>query len=573
MEKRQSRLGLIGKLIMVSIISVLLSALILVTMSTVNLNKTYNKLVMEELKATDEHLDSAISSLNDNSDWSMEGDELLKGGEPITEEIGGIIENLQKETGIDYTIFWGDTRVLTTINKSDGSGKLVGTKASDAVITNTLKGGNDFSASDLNIEGQKYMGYYIPLKNSDGSTVGMCFTGRPSADVSADIIRANIILIIAVIVILILVIAVGVILNKKISAQMHDVSDSLVTLVSGNLNTTIDVKVLERNDEIGLLGRSTISLIEKIQEIIGQTKNIASSLSEQGNELARSSGNASGAASQVAGAVDDISKGAVSQAENIQTAVTETETIGNGVSLITNNVTNLNSASDKMQNSYDATITALNALIEQSNKVSTSVESISETIERTDKSAKAIAEFTDAINAIATQTNLLSLNASIEAARAGDAGKGFAVVASEISNLASQSKESADKINGIVSELQKDASESVDVMQVLSKNFGEQGSQLDATKESMDEMALGINDVVASAAEIAVKVDDLENAKNSLNSVIDDLSAISEENAASTQETNASMEELTATFSIINENAEELKVLANNLTDTIGYFK
>ncbi len=527
---------------------------------------------MEELKATDEHLDSAISALNDNGDWSMEEEALLKGGEPIAEEIEGIIDSLQKETGIDYTIFWDDTRVLTTIQKADGTGKLTGTKASDAVIEHTLKGGNDYSATNLNIEGMKYMGYYIPLKNSDGATVGMCFTGRPSADVSAAITNIMVSLIVVALVIMGIVVAVGITLNKKISTQMKDVSDSLVTLAEGNLDTTIDNKVLARNDELGLLGRSTISLIEKIGEIIGQTKEMADNLSTSGNELAVSSDNASQAATQVSSAVDDVSKGAVSQAENIQTAVTETNSIGEGVNLIADNVGRLNEASKKMSDNCKATLGALNTLIEQSNSVSESVLSISEAIERTDTSAKAISEFTDAINAIASQTNLLSLNASIEAARAGEAGKGFAVVAGEISNLAEQSKESANKISEIVADLQKEASTSVEVMQILSKDFGEQGKQLDATKQSMDEMTGGIDDVVSSASEISTKVAELERAKDSLNSIIEDLSAISEENAASTEQTNASMEELSATFSVINESAESLKELAEELTNTISYF-
>lgn len=570
---KQSKLGLIGKLTLIAIVSVVVTSILFLGMSCYRLSKTYDKLIMEELKATDEHLDSAISALNGDGDLSMEEETLLKGGEPIAEEIEGIIDSLQKETGIDYTIFWDDTRILTTIQKADGTGKLTGTKASDAVIEHTLKGGNDYSATNLNIEGMKYMGYYIPLKNSDGTTVGMCFTGRPSADVSAAIINIMVSLIVVALVIIGVVVAVSIILNKKISTQMKDVSGSLVTLAEGNLDITIDNKVLARNDELGLLGRSTISLIEKIGEIIGKTKEMADNLSTSGNELAVSSDNASQASTQVSSAVDDISKGAVSQAESIQTAVIETGTIGNDVNLITDNVGILNDASNKMKESCNATIEALDALITQSEKVSASVISISETIDRTDKSAKAITEFTDAINAIATQTNLLSLNASIEAARAGDAGRGFAVVASEISNLATQSKESADKINEIVSELQKDASESVDVMQILSKNFGEQGDQLDATKSSIDEMTADIDDVVSSASEISDKVSQLERAKDSLSSIIEDLSAISEENAASTEQTNASMEELSATFSVINESAEELKELANTLTETIGYFK
>ena len=135
------------------------------------------------MKATAEHLDSAVSSMNDEGDWEMVDGVLLKGGEVIEDEIEDMIDNLNAETGIDYTIFYGDTRRLTTIYKEGTQQKLVGTKASDAVIADVLNGGKEWSSTELKIEGMPYYGYYCPLENSDGSVVGMVFTGRNSEDI------------------------------------------------------------------------------------------------------------------------------------------------------------------------------------------------------------------------------------------------------------------------------------------------------------------------------------------------------------------------------------------------------
>ncbi len=361
--------------------------------------------------------------------------------------------------------------------------------------------------------------------------------------------------------------------SSRIAKPIQSVATSVKDLTAGNLMATFDRSAAARKDEIGQIATNSIALAEKLQDVIGRSKEMAGGLKKSGMELSGSSSQASQASGQVSEAVEEVSKGAISQAESVQDAVTQMETIGDGVEAIATNTGELHEASGTMERNCNEAMESLQTLMEQSEKVSSSVDQIGETIERTNEGANEISQFTDAINSIATQTNLLSLNASIEAARAGEAGRGFAVVADEISNLASQSKESSDKINEIVSRLMQDAASSVDVMNTLRTNFNEQGVQLDATKERMENMANGISAVADSAENIAERVDDLRSAKDSLSGIIDDLSAISEENAASTEQTNASMQELNATFSVISDSAGDLEKSAEELDDMIGFFR
>ena len=355
--------------------------------------------------------------------------------------------------------------------------------------------------------------------------------------------------------------------STRIAKPIQSVATSVEGLTSGNLMTVFDKSAAARNDEIGQIASNSIALAEKLQDVIGRSKEMAGGLKKSGMELSGSSSQASQASGQVSEAVEEVSKGAISQAESVQDAVTQMETIGDGVEAIAENTNELHEASGNMEKNCNEAMDSLKTLMEQSEKVSSSVDQIGETIDRTNEGANEISQ------SIATQTNLLSLNASIEAARAGEAGKGFAVVADEISNLASQSKESSDRINEIVSRLMQDAASSVDVMNTLRTNFNEQGVQLDATKERMENMANGISAVADSAGSITDRVDDLRTAKDSLSSIIDDLSAISEENAASTEQTNASMQELNATFSVISDSAGDLERSAEELDDMIGFFK
>ena len=118
---------------------------------------------------------SEASALNDNGDWGLIDGDLVKGGDSITEELGGILDEIHAETGVDYTIFFGDTRVLTTILKKGTNDRLIGTKASEAVIQAVLNGKKEYSSDSLVIEGMPYYGYYVPLFNSDGSVAAMAF--------------------------------------------------------------------------------------------------------------------------------------------------------------------------------------------------------------------------------------------------------------------------------------------------------------------------------------------------------------------------------------------------------------
>jgi methyl-accepting chemotaxis protein len=360
---------------------------------------------------------------------------------------------------------------------------------------------------------------------------------------------------------------------RLIRVSMQDTKNKLDSLASGDLTINFPADNEIGKDEVGQMVKSAKLLSNKLREVMTTSNDMAIKLSESGTELASSANQASQASEQVTSAVGEIAKGAVSQADNVRNASNNTENIGTNIETIVGNVKEMDSVAGEMKSACDNAMDSLGKLIRQSEDVSSSVKEIGDTINSTNESAKKISEFTQAIMDISAQTNLLSLNASIEAARAGDAGRGFAVVADEIRQLADQSKESADKIKGIVDQLLADSASSVTVLEKLNESFGMQAEQLESTKATMEVMNGNVASVRDTSVSISNRVSSLDDAKNELTSIVSDLSAISEENAASTQETNASMEELNSTFTIITDSAAKLQVLARDMTDTISYFK
>ena len=381
---------------------------------------------------------------------------------------------------------------------------------------------------------------------------------------------------VSAIVFVILIIALfifAVLIMKQITEGIAIVTDNLDELAKGNLAVKFPEDSQLGSDEVGRIQKSAKQLAQKLRDVIERSKDMSVRLSDAGSNLSDSAAQAAQASGQVTDAVGEISKGAVSQAESVESAAGDTDDMGTNIETIASNVIEMDQYAEEMKKACDTAMDALNGLIRQSEDVTQSVKGIGDSIVSTNESVKLISEFTQAITDIATQTNLLSLNASIEAARAGEAGRGFAVVADEIRQLADQSNTSADKIRGIVDNLLANSEESVVELKKLNESFAVQAKQLDSTRADMETMSANVGNVSNTANNISGKISSLTDAKNGLTEVIADLSAISEENAASTQETNASMEELNATFTFISDSATRLQELARELEQTIDYFK
>jgi len=549
--------------------------IIAIVLSIVSANIATNGMeeeVISGLKSTCLAVDAGYMALNSDDFYLNEEGELMKGDINLSED-EELIDSWTKGTDVDVTIFYGDTRMSTSLRSVDTGERIIGTKASDAVIATVLNGGKDYSTENVTINKQRYFAYYMPLKNSDGKIIGMVFAGQPAADVE-DYISGRIAILVVIAVVLAIVAAVvSMLIAIRIANATNVAKKAMDQLADGNLAYKVDKSLMNRSDELGAMGHAVQNSIDKLREIVSGIQESAGSVLKSGDEMEQLANQTSKNADDISSAVDDISKGAVSQAEEIETATGNVADMGAMIESIVVNIGTLDQTSEEMKKAGDAASEDIQMLRESNDQTVDAINKVSENVEATDASVRSIAEAVEIISNIASETNLLSLNASIEAARAGEAGRGFAVVASEISKLAEESNNSALQISEIINTLSENSHTSLEMMENAKERLSMQQKQLLETMQRFDELNEGIAVSKQESEKINDQAKQCDTARSSVVDVIQDLSAISEENAAATEETNASMQELNATINLMAEDAVKLKELAVALEEETKFFK
>ena len=378
--------------------------------------------------------------------------------------------------------------------------------------------------------------------------------------------------ILAVIILAIAVVG-AIVLSGMIAKPILSISESVNKLSS--LDFTEDerlVKLSGRKDENGVMAGGMVKLEKTLSDIIIKLKDQADSVRQSAETLEEGTGETSTTIEQVEIAVSEIAKGATSQAGETQKATEDVVLMGNLVEENGRELQTLVEVARGMRTASGEARETLRELEEINRRAVDSIAVIAEQTKTTNTSAQKIREATGLITAIAEETNLLSLNASIEAARAGEQGRGFAVVAGQIQKLAEQSNDSAKQIEAVIDVLLSDSQKAVETMDEVEQIMNKQNENVLQTEQKFGEVADGISASIDSIRIIRDKSGELDNARIEVVDIVQSLTAIAEENAASTEETSASATEVTAIVNNISEKAQELKLIADDLDESMSQF-
>lgn len=570
-QKRTKKISILVKLLAMVLLPLTVIAGVTVFFASQNMKTGMQQQAMTGLKGT-AYTFMEIYDGMDAGDYSKSEDGvLMKGETPVNEHT--IADRIKSETGYDVTLFYGDTRVITSIVNKDDGARAVGTKATSAVIDEVLNKGNHYTSYNVDVNGQNYYAYYFPVTDSTGKVVGMVFAGLPSKEMDQFISqKQNTVTMIAVVIVIIALVITG-ITALAMSKAIKTAEGIIEELSTGNLTVAIREKEMKRSDEIGMMLQALQLLKTRLCGTIGTIKNSSEVLLNSGNSLDSMAAQSNHTADEIGSAVEDIAKGAAAQAEDIDIASGNIDNMANIIKSIVENVESLNNISDEMKAASDESQKIMEQLGESNERTTEAMKKIGAQIHATNNSVHTIRQAVDLITAIATQTNLLSLNASIEAARAGEHGRGFAVVAAEIQKLAEQSNNSASQIGIIIDELLSESENTVVVMDQVNEIVLRQQDKLTESREKFSKVIQGVNVSREETHTIKNQTEVCDEAREKVETIIQNLSAVSVENAASAQETTASMEELNATINLLTEAAKELKEIAVKLDKEMKFFQ
>lgn len=472
-----------------------------------------------------------------------------------------------KTTGVDLTIFKDNIRFMTTIR--DASDKRIeGTPASDAVWK-VVKEGNDYYSDSVKINGIDYHVYYMPLRYGN-KTHGMAFSGKPATTIQAaersiyKMIISISALMVAVCTVITLVIA------RRVANPLRNVADRIENLLSINLNVKTDAK--SSIYETAQLIRAAGKLSAVLNDVVGKIQESASSLTETVKSTAEMAKESSHSSEQIAESMRALSETTVTMTGNVREINDNVTEMSDVIGRVISNVDNLNQNSRLMTEANNSAMNCIDNATKFSTKSSEAIDEIAEKIAATNEAVLKIGRQVRLITDIATQTNLLSLNAGIEAARAGEAGKGFGVVAAEIKKLAEDSNSSAEQINSIVEEIKHLSDECVEQAGGVRELINEEGELLMTTHDKFMVLAEEIKTSVQEVSSVSDIASQLEGIKDMLMKNVSELAAISEETSATNKEVAESIESIADNVKKVSDDTHTLHDLAEDLNEAVSYF-
>lgn len=366
----------------------------------------------------------------------------------------------------------------------------------------------------------------------------------------------------------VIVFLVATILTKSIK----NVSNGLEALAQGDLNAPISERAAMQKDEAGMLAQSAIRLKTSLTEIVTHMNESAAALLETAGSLSSMTDNTASVSESLASAMSDISEGISSEASSTQSITEEMNQIKSMADNSLKSTQNFKAFMDEIQDSSNKGQALVHNLDANADVTMQEIETIAKQTESTHQASLEIGTAAEFISSIATETNLLALNASIEAARAGEQGKGFAVVAEQIKNLAEQSSNSVKTIDANIKNLLSESDKTVASMQRVQSVINDQNQDIKETYQLFISLNENITKAAAEVNSISDYLSKLTLADKKVAAEVENLSASAQESAASTEEVTASSEELSSTAETLADHAGRLSDLSETIKALLSQF-
>ena len=357
---------------------------------------------------------------------------------------------------------------------------------------------------------------------------------------------------------------------KKLSRPIVELSALMGQLEKGDFTAKSTVK---RADEIGDLANSFNVMTENVSKSLNSIIDVSNSINDKINSVKNISCETLTSSQGISNVMQTITDGATKQSEQSSMAIDIMDDLTNSINDVIGSIDKAFISSDNTKKLGDSSLIDLNTLKNNTNEVGVTFENINSTINELINNIKNIEDFVEIINNISEQTNLLSLNAQIESARAGEFGKSFGVVANEVKKLAEQSSQSANDIKSVIKIIQEQATKTTTLLNNSAKVY-------DIQKVSVNNTLSSFNNILKSNIDIEKELERAKSLANSMNrkkdkttTAIDTISTVAEESTAIVEEVLASTEIQTVLSQNLNNLTNDLYDNINTLNTVVNKFK
>jgi methyl-accepting chemotaxis protein len=324
---------------------------------------------------------------------------------------------------------------------------------------------------------------------------------------------------------------------------------------------------------LGAIATVVNVVISEIRSLVDGFFNLSLSITQSSRNVVSTTENASSAIKEISKTIDEIAKGASAQAEEAQLGVQVVDKLSEQINFVYESYNTVTTETNKISDLNSVGLKAVTTLRDKSKETYETTQKIFSVIENLTNATKNIGLFVESIESIAEQTNLLALNAAIEAARAGEAGKGFAVVADEVRKLADESRKSTEEINNMMQSIAEESALAISSMGIMKKVSQEQNLAVDKTNSSFNDIANAIDNIVTKISDVNTAVIKMQNDKSNVISAIENISSVSQQTAASSEEVAATTESQLKTLDNMKSSAQALDELVNQLNINLKKYK